>query len=769
MKIFTKQSYGDKSEYSTQEDVSKQKTNFTQIFSLIMMGIIIGGGILLLLTILPVTIPPDSKSLLDLILVLIVLIAIILSSIMVGIACARILIIPISSVINSYILDIRNTLNNYSSRWPGRRFLDMLRYSRLAPLRRDFIALGLDTYFRVPMESDLASVNRFSSILYALESEANARGHQDIYMVAHGARNLLHKFINFSKLRSLIIYSIYLGIPCCLSYWLTRLITHCASYNWNNILSNNLPAFIHLPNFILSLIFFLMGLWSIYAIGQMLSLFMLSFATRTRTQIDDILMQVISWTIAGIIGIVLIYFSLQKFDAWPETLKSFARILKYLATPGSYAKILPTLPTESLESNFLNSLSSIRLFILRSSFIGFITAMSVLFLGSFCQRVLKQIALKTKQRYDDMVVELVRIFGTFILIAMGFGWIFMVGMAEYGAGAAGGAGGEFLPYAILVAVSGAILGIGSRDILENFFAGVALQIDKPFELGERVILESGEVCEVRSIGMRSTHFFNVIENTDLYIPNIKLAQETVTNLTRPDREHRRSTKFWVEGKEVKDEDETALILAESLILLAAFSVEGIDVPTVIDEQTEKSLFQKNRLGIAAEFTKLQNQYDEYANATIKFHGKNRPVGELVQNTCKELSACIQMLNEGRKKRWNNQLGKPVTKKEEGVKDKIRKEAELAHKTSYKFYELATCLYTLGAAYPTLRPDLEHLSLEILRAPSVRSAHKITEEGKSMWELEVMVYSYITEESEEIIHQLNTIIQFYLKLFDLLPE
>src|SRR6202011_5082446 len=118
-----------------------------------------------------------------------------------------------------------------------------------------------------------------------------------------------------------------------------------------------------------------------------------------------------------------------------------------------------------------------------------------------------------------MAVELTNIFGTAILLAVGLGWVLLATLGGSGDSAASDPGGNaLLPFAILVAAAGTVMTIGSRDLLTNFFAGVSLRVDKPFDIHERVVLDNNAVCEVRSVGMRSTHFFNIIENTDVYVP-----------------------------------------------------------------------------------------------------------------------------------------------------------------------------------------------------------------------------------------------------------
>lgn len=685
------------------------------------------------------------------------MVGVLIVSVSVGLPCARILLVPVLSILDSYLRSVESALDEYArqSKWPGRRFLELLRYTRLASLRREFMSMGLDSSLRVPDDHDPAYVERISSMLYALESEAAARGQYDLSAIAGQARGHLRGFMYSHRFRGVLVWLVYLSVPAVLLYGGTAFL--------EGKLGVIIPLTPGLSGVALSLIFAVAAPVATYVVSQVLLFLSWGLSKRTTTQVDDVFFILVSWTTGVVVGLASLFYSLWLFDTWPVSVRNAAQWLLYFFRPG------PHPPKEG--GPYFDFFGSTQMFALRAAVVAGVTLILILLLRNLCNRVLRQIAARTKQKHDDMAVELTRIFGTFLLVALGIGWIFMLFIGQYATGLPPTEGaGPLMPYALLVAVAGGLLGIGSRDMLENFFAGVSLQIDRPFEPGERVTLESGALCEVRSIGMRSCHFHNILENTDLYVPNTKLAQQIITNLSRPDREYRRSLKVFV-----TDNDKYSLVDAEGLVLLAAFSVSGVDVPTVIDEQFEKAMFRRNRRGILAEFAKLQEQYDECAGATIKLHGRVTSVGDLVKEIGRKLSISIHRINTGRKRRWDDDLGWPShnlrdrTTKQVQVMEKLKEEADQAHKISYDFYKLAMCFYTLAASYPGLRQDLEHLSLELLRAPSVRSMHKLTEDGKSIWELELMVYTHMTEQSDEIMHHLNMLIQELLRIFGLLPR
>jgi small-conductance mechanosensitive channel len=60
-------------------------------------------------------------------------------------------------------------------------------------------------------------------------------------------------------------------------------------------------------------------------------------------------------------------------------------------------------------------------------------------------------------------------------------------------------------------------------------------LDRPFHIGDRIQLASGEVGDVQAIGMRATEIRTLDENV-LVIPNSVLVKERVVNQSRPGRE-----------------------------------------------------------------------------------------------------------------------------------------------------------------------------------------------------------------------------------------
>lgn len=87
----------------------------------------------------------------------------------------------------------------------------------------------------------------------------------------------------------------------------------------------------------------------------------------------------------------------------------------------------------------------------------------------------------------------------------------------------------------VTSVTALILGLASQETLANLFAGIALQLDRPYQYGDYIRLPTppNDIAIVRKIGMRSTKLQDLYHNT-IIISNSEFAKMRVTNLTLPD-------------------------------------------------------------------------------------------------------------------------------------------------------------------------------------------------------------------------------------------
>lgn len=83
-------------------------------------------------------------------------------------------------------------------------------------------------------------------------------------------------------------------------------------------------------------------------------------------------------------------------------------------------------------------------------------------------------------------------------------------------------------------VIGIVLAFAAQDTLSNFFSGIHILVDRPFVEGNLIMLEEGDICEVKEIGMRSCKLYSIYENIMIIMPNAKIAGGRIVNLTAPD-------------------------------------------------------------------------------------------------------------------------------------------------------------------------------------------------------------------------------------------
>lgn len=108
-------------------------------------------------------------------------------------------------------------------------------------------------------------------------------------------------------------------------------------------------------------------------------------------------------------------------------------------------------------------------------------------------------------------------------------------------------------------IVGLALGFAAQDTLSNLFAGVAILSDRPYEIGDFIILDSGERGEVTRIGLRSTRLLTR-EDVEVSIPNGVMGATKIVNEAGGPPQYRISTAVGVAyGSDI---DEVVAVLNE---------------------------------------------------------------------------------------------------------------------------------------------------------------------------------------------------------------
>lgn len=95
------------------------------------------------------------------------------------------------------------------------------------------------------------------------------------------------------------------------------------------------------------------------------------------------------------------------------------------------------------------------------------------------------------------------------------------------------------PVGTLIATSGVfaiILGLALQNTLSDVFSGIALNLGRPYVLGDWIVLSDGTEGRVVETNWRSTHLLTLAHNV-VALPNSFLAKLGLTNVSSPEESH----------------------------------------------------------------------------------------------------------------------------------------------------------------------------------------------------------------------------------------
>ena len=133
--------------------------------------------------------------------------------------------------------------------------------------------------------------------------------------------------------------------------------------------------------------------------------------------------------------------------------------------------------------------------------------------------VLQRKAALTPSRYDDSLVPLV---GNILkIVSVLLGVVLFVDVFELDWKAVLGGFG----------LGGIAIAIASKDVLANFFGSVTVLTDRPFEIGDWVVIDGKVEGTVEAVGMRSSRI-RTFYSSEVIVPNTLLTTAIVDNLGR---------------------------------------------------------------------------------------------------------------------------------------------------------------------------------------------------------------------------------------------
>jgi small-conductance mechanosensitive channel len=88
------------------------------------------------------------------------------------------------------------------------------------------------------------------------------------------------------------------------------------------------------------------------------------------------------------------------------------------------------------------------------------------------------------------------------------------------------------PFLASLGIGGLVVALALQDTLSNFFSGIYIFFDKPIQIGDYIMLESGQEGYVTHIGWRNTRI-RMLPNNIVIVPNAKLVSNQITNFYLP--------------------------------------------------------------------------------------------------------------------------------------------------------------------------------------------------------------------------------------------
>ena len=94
-------------------------------------------------------------------------------------------------------------------------------------------------------------------------------------------------------------------------------------------------------------------------------------------------------------------------------------------------------------------------------------------------------------------------------------------------------GVEITPLLAGLGIAGLAIALALQPILSNIFSGISMIMDKSVRVGDLVYLDSETKGKIKKIGLRSTKI-RTFDNELIIVPNSKLAESKIQNITLPE-------------------------------------------------------------------------------------------------------------------------------------------------------------------------------------------------------------------------------------------
>ncbi|RLB02294.1 MAG: hypothetical protein DRG59_12945 [Deltaproteobacteria bacterium] len=80
-------------------------------------------------------------------------------------------------------------------------------------------------------------------------------------------------------------------------------------------------------------------------------------------------------------------------------------------------------------------------------------------------------------------------------------------------------------------VSSLAIALAAQDTIANVISGFMIMVDRPFRIGDRIKLPSGEEVKVLEVGVRRSKFLSLDNKSVIVLPNLELSKSKIINYT----------------------------------------------------------------------------------------------------------------------------------------------------------------------------------------------------------------------------------------------
>lgn len=136
----------------------------------------------------------------------------------------------------------------------------------------------------------------------------------------------------------------------------------------------------------------------------------------------------------------------------------------------------------------------------------------------------KQYSKNTETELDDAMIPIMEKLGMIIIPLIAIMAIFSI------------MGYDLTVLLVGAGFLGIVIGLAAQSTLANFFAGMQMLVERPFKVGDSILLDNGNHGEIVHLGLRATEILDTNNDYIIVIPNDKMANNPIVNVMRPGKE-----------------------------------------------------------------------------------------------------------------------------------------------------------------------------------------------------------------------------------------